>query len=172
MFGQEAEVARCLRVTEMDVNHVDPGHLGTALACAGYACAAPVVRLLLERKDIDVNRMRGQKSWETPPLLAAAAGGSEEIVHMLLDRPEIDAEAEDASGRNALMFAADRGKLGAVKVLLSRTEIDVNCESAFGSAVAMALNNWHEDVVHYMVTKLSLKLGHLYKSSFIILTGE
>ena len=75
---------------------VEKGHLG-------------VVRLLLERNDVDVNA--GE------PLQCAAYYGHEAVVRLLLERNDVDINATDSSGRTAMEWAIEKGHDSIVQIL-------------------------------------------------------
>ena len=62
-----------------------------------------IVRLLLERPEIDVNM---QDKYGYTALIWASRYGREEIVKLLLERPEIDVNVQDKYGYTALMWAS------------------------------------------------------------------
>lgn len=82
-----------------------------------------LVKLLLERKEVDVNV---RNSIGTTALLSAAAYGHESTVKLLLDRNEIDVNARDFLGQSPL-FRAVRNQISSIVELLLATDgIDVN----------------------------------------------
>jgi ankyrin repeat protein/WD40 repeat protein len=70
---------------------------------------------------------------EMPPLVCAAAGGSAEVVTLMLDAGAADPWACDARGATALHYAAARGHAEAVRALaaaLAEVEADEDAERA------------------------------------------
>ncbi len=81
---------------------------------------APVVRLLLARRDWDVNRMRMGNSAGTV-LARAAADGHAETVRALLERQDLDADADIPPLANTgLMMAAMYGHRRVIEIMLDR----------------------------------------------------
>ena len=70
---------------------------------------------------------------EMPPLVCAAAGGSAEVVALMLEAGAVDPWACDARGATALHYAAARGHAEAVRALaaaLAEVEADEDAERA------------------------------------------
>jgi ankyrin repeat protein len=84
-----------------------------------------VVRLLLDRSDVDVNMKRNVK---ITPLIVAAEKGFEGIVRALLEKPGIVPDLAGSHGKTALMCAAGEGYEAIVEHLLKRQDVDVDVD--------------------------------------------
>lgn len=85
----------------------------TALLAAAEAGHGQIVRLLVERQSSLISQ-------KEPPLVAAARGGDEEALRVLLDAGA-SAELAASDGRSALETAAALGNVEAVEVLAARS---------------------------------------------------
>ena len=117
-------VAALLEKKIWDINVTDT--LGrTALVWAIIPGHEEVVRILLQRKDINPNTSDTQ--YNRTPLLWAAERGNEGVVKLLLEREDIDLNAADSGyGRTPLWWAAERGYDGIVRLLLEREDTNPN----------------------------------------------
>ena len=93
-----------------------------------------VVRMLLTRKDIDVNRSGLRDN--CTPLYHAVCGvyGSEDIARVLLADPRVDVNCLDADLQTPLHAAADLGAEQLLKILLAHPKIDPNIRDKLGRA--------------------------------------
>ncbi|CAN9253185.1 unnamed protein product [Alternaria alternata] len=99
-----------------------------------------VVQALLST-DVDVN---GRGGYNIPldlglktALTAAAQGGDQEIVELLLNTGKVDVNAQDGHGESAIMMAAKQGREDIVELLLKCEGIDVNAQDANGDTTLM-----------------------------------
>jgi ankyrin repeat protein len=115
-------VSFLLRVPNISVNiHNEKRENALILAVRGKCY--DIFDMLLARPDIMVN---GDD--DTPrPLVDAASRGFEDTVYRLLRHPDIDANAQDWRGENALMVATRSRRIGVVRMLLGVPGIRVNC---------------------------------------------
>ncbi|KAI5819909.1 ankyrin repeat-containing domain protein, partial [Pyronema omphalodes] len=82
-----------------------------------------LLRLLLERKGVDVNARDNQQK---TALIWACETGNPHAVELLLGMEDIDVNAKDNENRSAIMSAAVNQDPRALEVLLQRTDVDVN----------------------------------------------
>ena len=99
-----------------------------------------VVRLLLERDDIDAN---ARKKRGSTALIQAAAYGHEAVVRLLLADQRVDANVKDNSGKTALM----RAKKRAARLLREHNDMEIK---------ARAQNTW----VASKGSQLGMQGGH------------
>jgi len=98
-----------------------------------------VVRMLLTRKDIDVNRLGLTDN--CTPLYHAVCGvyGSEDITRVLLADPRVDVNCLDTDLQTPLHAAADIGAEQLLKILLAHPKTDPNiCDKFDQSALHFA----------------------------------
>ena len=72
----------------------------------GWPKEAAVVRLLLERKDVDANSKDGRGQ---TPLLLASEREHKAVWRLLLEREDFDANSKDGLDRVPLSWAANKG---------------------------------------------------------------
>ncbi|KAA8901721.1 hypothetical protein FN846DRAFT_112191 [Sphaerosporella brunnea] len=95
-----------------------------------------VVKLLLQREDVDVN---SQDKEGRTPLLWAMANGEDGVVKLLLEREDVDVNLQDRRyGQTPLSCAAKKGCDGVVKLLLEREDVDVNLQDKEGCRCQLA----------------------------------
>ena len=102
-----------------DVN-VQSKNGSTALILASEWGHTEIVRMLLERPEIDVNL---QNSGGSTALMKALWYGRTEIVRTLLKRPEIDVNLQNERGMTALMFASEEGRTEIVNLIKSHRNL-------------------------------------------------
>lgn len=90
----------------------------TALRTAAYDGHEDIARIVIKRKDIDVNFQDDVTRFT--PLILAATQGHEGIVRLLLGRHDIDVNLKDVFGETALSRAKTGGFDGIVKLLIDR----------------------------------------------------
>ena len=129
-------ISELLLRPEVDINSAD-SFGRTALLWASYYGNTEVVKLLLERPDIDITK-EGILNFNfftkegVTALHLAAFYGYSEIVKMLLIRSEIDVNKVTHDGETSIFLASKEGHSEVVKQLLEKDNIDVN-EDSFGS---------------------------------------
>ena len=110
-----------------------------------------VVKLLLERQDVDPNRLDNR---EETPLGWAAVEGHEGVVKLLLERKDVDPNRPGDQGGTPLMWAAFKGHEGVVKLLLGREDVDPNSSDKQGrTPLQCAANKGHEGVVKLLLRR-------------------
>ncbi|OBT64232.1 hypothetical protein VE03_06864 [Pseudogymnoascus sp. 23342-1-I1] len=106
----------------------------TPLSWAAKAGHAAIVKLLLERKDIEADIK--DKNGQTPLSWAARGQGrSESVVELLLGRHDVDANSTDKEGLTPLSWAIERGNSSIAKLLLRRHDVDVNVKDKGGESL-------------------------------------
>ena len=94
-----------------------------------WALDPALVKLLLDRKDIDVNKKDNQGY---TALWRAACSNRFEIAKLLLDRDDIDVNLSDMGGRTPLFHACHCSHLSIVRLLLKKDGIDPNARDNDG----------------------------------------
>ncbi len=85
-------------------------------------------------------------------LFSSAKNGDLEAVKYLVERAEVDVNAQDMFEFTSLMFAAASGHLDVVKYLVKEAKVDVNAGNEFGNTpLIFAAEDGHLDVVKYLV---------------------
>jgi len=114
-------VASVLERKKWDVNAADcTGN--TALTWATRRGQDEVVKVLLEREDIDPNVADTQDG--RTPLTLAAENGDERLVKMLLERKSVRAAMPDNENQAPLPLARSKGHDGIVRILLERDNLN------------------------------------------------
>ncbi len=120
----------------------------TALMHAIENADKDIVDLLLNQS-INVNEK--DTMGRTPLMYAAVRNYCVEILKLLLDKGKnIDINATDSEGNNALIYAVDRGNIDAVKLLLQKKELDINKK-----------NNKNETALTFAIRRNNLELVKL-----------
>eukprot|EP00398_MALV-I-01_sp_L67-1_P000747 gene747-335_t len=136
------------------------------------ACAmgdASVVRRLLERGDIDVNkategdvkrdstvsRCQGHRAEGMTPLMIASNKGHSSVVQRLLACSQIEInKVSGGDGRTALNYSCQEGHVQVVKLLLAHPEIDVNRANKLGyTALIEAATEGHPQIVQDLLAR-------------------
>jgi hypothetical protein len=126
------------------------------LGISSYLGHAAVVKLLLERSDIQVNlRSYGSKT----PLHIAALGGHEAIVKLLLERSDIQVNLRSYGSKTPLHIAALGGHEAIVKLLLERSDIQVNLqEDDDQTPLYIAASRGHEAIVKLLLEQDNIEV--------------
>ena len=124
LLGMVEIAAAVLAMKEWDLNVADcTGN--TALTWAAIRGHGGVVKMLLEREDVNLNQEDTKYGWT--PLLWATWKGHSAVVRMLLERGDVNPNQADAkSGWTPLLWAAEMGHLGVAKILLEREDVNLN----------------------------------------------
>lgn len=121
--------------------------LTTPLTLAVRRGREDVVKLLTQSYKVDVNRKLNHEHTMVP-LLQATFDGHEGIVRALLQRPDLDVNAYDVHGRNALSLAASEGHVVILQILLEHGGMDISLRDKLGRSIfARAARNGHQRVV-------------------------
>ena len=150
-LGLEEIAAAVLDMKEWDVNVAD--RMGsTALTWAAMRGHSGVVKVLLERKDVNPNQ-RDTKSGRTP-LSWAAGKGHGGIIKMLLEREDVNPnQADTEPGRTPLSLASEKGNEAVVKMLLEREDVNPDqADTEYGWTPSLwAAENGHSGVVKMLL---------------------
>ena len=150
-LGIAEMVTAVLKVKEWDVNAADCMGI-TALIWATRRGQCEVVKVLLEREDIDPNR--ADTRYGRTPLTIAARNGHERLVKILLGREGTNPNMPDTRcGQTPLSWAAWRGHEEVVRVLLEREDINPNSPDPQDGRrpLSLAAENGHEGVVKMLL---------------------
>lgn len=149
-----------LRESRIHILHYPP------LPHAVFAGSSAIVKLLLERHDIDVNAVPKDGMDFTALIIAVALAVHmnydvyDEITKMLLNHKNINVnyQMESANKHTALMEAAVRGNVKAVIRLLDRDEIKVGLQNSDGkNALLLAKEKGHERIVELLENHMEKK---------------
>ena len=125
----------------------------TALFEAVVAKQAETVRVLLRKKELDINAMHPRK-YNRTALMLAAHYGYKEIVDVLLTREDISLNQQDQEGYTALSLAASAGRSAIVDVLLSKRGIEVDLvDKDGGSALIIAAVAGNNEIVEKLLNR-------------------
>ena len=149
-------------ITALLKNGYDPeskdSYIRTALSYAAEKGHDEVVKLLLEKDDIDLNfeDISGRTA-----LFYAARKGHDAVVKLLLEKNGTDLNLKDIlSGQTVLSYAAENGHDTVVKLLLEKDGIDLNSKSTNSqTALSYAAWNGHNEVVKLLVKKDGIDLN-------------
>jgi len=160
-LGIARVVAALLAEKEWDVNALDTnGRTALSWAALGGPQAPlewgarggheGVVKLLLEREDIDPNT--ADTFSERTPLSWAAENGHEGVVKLLLGRKDTNPNTTDTIyDRTPLSWAAESGHEGVVRLLLERGDVNLNIpDSTEKTAIELAVYRGHAGVVQIL----------------------
>ena len=112
-----------------------------------------VIKLLLEREDVDPNR---PNKYDRTPLGCAARKGHEGVVKLLLERGDINPNRPDENDQTPLGLAAIEGHKGVVKLLLERGDVDPNRPDKYGGTpLSHALGKGHGNIVQLLQARKS-----------------
>lgn len=139
-------IVRTLIADSADVNEAtSAGETALTMACEkGYT---DTVRVLLASTNTNMESL----TWGVL-LLAAARGGDEKIMAMLLAIPSVDVNAKDKYNSTALMCASQRGYPKIVRMLLSVPRINFNAKGSHGAtALSKSSGAGHEEVVKMLL---------------------
>ena len=124
----------------------------TPLAWAARNGHEGVVQVLLERKNVDPNRLDKN---DLTPLGWACIEGHARVVQLLLERESVDPTRPDVNDLTPLGWAAIKGHDGVVKLLLERQDVDPNRPDKSNEGPL----GWAAIYGHGGVTKLLLERG-------------
>ena len=125
-MGKPKMVEFLIEPEDVDVN---PWFYRSPLVTAAQQGHSAIVRLLLTRKDIEVN---SRDLFGRTPLRYAAGCGRVDIVRQLLNIEDTQVNCVDKQRCSPLMAAAFQGHEGVAKLLLGRADIAVNTKDSLG----------------------------------------
>ena len=142
------EMARLL----LERPDVDPNDLrmrSTPLENAIWENRTDIAELLLAKPSLDPNAAKSTWTLEddgrTPLLLAASMPGWSSILELMLKRRDVELDAVDANGRNALHAAARLGRWAGVRALLATGKFDVNGRDREGLTALAHVVQWGQN---------------------------
>ncbi|OAL72714.1 hypothetical protein A7D00_2487 [Trichophyton violaceum] len=135
-------------LTREDLDASFPGHRAAFRAI--YHPDASRLRLLLDRKEIDINC-----TTETgrTMLMQVVEFGHFEVVKLLLEREDLDVNAADNAGDTALIIASFRGFNRIASLLMERKELDMNFQVHDGTALMHAARTGFGDLVYVLLNR-------------------
>ena len=146
-------VAAVLGMKEWDVNATD--FMGsTALAWAARKGNEEVVKMLLEREDVNASQAETKFVHNTPLLLAAEEGHGG-LVKMILEREGVNPNQGDINHKTPLSLAATRGHEGIVQILLECEEVNPDqADTKYGrTPFSWAAGRGNEGVVKMLLER-------------------
>ena len=136
---------------DADINVKDKSVGWTPLMWAAGGGHEAIVRLLIEKEDIEINAKA--KDGRTP-LSVAAAIGHEAIVQMLISRDDVDVNAKDNHGIVPMAVATMMGHEAIAHLLLKRNDVDVDAKEKDGwTPLMFAAQSGHEAVVQLLIQR-------------------
>ena len=146
-------LAAVLEMKEWDVNARDHAEC-TPLIWAAVQGHEEVVKMLLERGDVNPNRENGMCGHT--PLVWAARQGHERVVKLFLDLEAVNPDqANPQSGQQVLYWAASYGQEGIVKMLLEQVHLNPNWREIESAATPFlaAVVNGNDGVVKMLLER-------------------
>ena len=129
----------------------------TPLSWAAERGHETVVRLLVERDDVDIN---AKDADGRTPLIWSAERGHEAVVWLLVERDGVNINAEDYEGKTPLMWAAEEGHEAVVRLLIERDGIDIDAKDCAGGTPLMwAALYGYEAIVRVLVERDDVDLN-------------
>ena len=129
----------------------------TPLSWAAASGHEPIVRLLVEREDVDVDSKDNVHG--RTPLSWAAISGHEPVVQLLVGRENVDSDSKDSLyGRTPLSWAAASGHEAVVRLLVGRADVEADSKSKSGrTPLSWAAKNSHQGVVRLLVGRADVE---------------
>jgi len=157
-LGAAGIVSAVLEMKEWEVNAHDCMGM-TALTWASRSGHEEVVKMLLEREDVNPNQ--ADTEYGQTPLLWAAEGGHEGVVKMLLEREDVNPNQADTEyGQTPLSWAAENGHEGIVKLLLERNGVRATTPNNQGQTpLSLALSRGHYGVAGILRERGNVNFG-------------
>ena len=155
-FGLGGNVVNFCEVNFCEVDLKDDSGR-TPLSWAAETGHEAVVRLLLERDDVEIN---AKDRWENTALIFAAYRGHEAVVRLLVERDDVEINAKGKKGKTALILAAEHGLDAVVRLLFERDDVEINVKNEWGStALIEAACNGHEAVVRLLLERDDVEIN-------------
>lgn len=134
------------------------GNYMSPLQMACHEGYQQIVRVILNRKDIDVNCVSGNKNIAI--LEATWHNYSMPCAKLLLERPELNLNWCDEKGRNPLMLACECGALDVAKAIIQRNVLDINSKDDRGNtALIHACRTFNLDLVKYLLESQNIDIN-------------
>jgi ankyrin repeat protein len=147
VFSQvhQFSLATHFQVNSQDTNGQTPLKLAVAY---GHE---EIVKLLVERDDVDVNS-RDELGYS--PLTYAAGAGHKTMVQLLLKRNDIEVNLDCGMGWTPLSWAAKNGQEAVVKLLVNRDDIEIDSKDSAGrTPLSKAAEDGREVIVELLVER-------------------
>ena len=110
-----------------------------------------VVRLLIERDDVDIN---SRDDLGRTPLSWAVRNGHEAIVLLLTERDDVVVNPKDHWGNTPLLNAVRNQHEAIVRPLIKRGDLDTNVEDVYGRrALSVAILSGHEAIFQLLIER-------------------
>jgi len=139
-----------------DINYQDRNNM-TALVFAVMNNHIKIVKLLLERPDINVNI---QNNFSMSALIVAASKENNEIVKLLLGHPNINVNIQDYLERTALIVAVSKENNETVKLLLENPNINVDIKNEDGNtALMMAAPKKNTEIINLLLEHPNININ-------------
>jgi hypothetical protein len=143
--------------SSIDINQTDMHGL-TALMNACKKNYLGIVRLLLQRPDINVN-MREHKE-HSSALLFACQKQHLEMIALLISVPSIDINIVNIKRMTPLMYACKENHYDVVRLLIAQKNIDLNIQNRKGNtALMLACANNHCDVIRLLIAEENIDIN-------------
>lgn len=123
-----------------------------------------VLLSLIGKIDINARDKRAGKFQKTA-LIIAAQSGYTRIVELLLQKPGIDVNIQDADNYTALMRAAAEGHESIVRLLLQKPGINVNAACFGVTALILAAHKRNEHIVKLLLEVPNIRVNSTNKCS-------
>ena len=160
-FLGAVEVVTCvLEMRKWDVNAIDCTG-STALIWAVVKGHEGVIKILLEREDIDPNQT--DTKYGRTPLLWAVMKGHLGVVKMFLERGDVNPNQPNTYDRRTpLSWAAEKGHEGIVRSLLEREDISPDQPNTYNgrTPLSWAAKRGHEGVVKMLLEREDVSPDH------------
>ena len=147
ILGLIIVVKHLLEDGAVNVNYIDNHTTRTSLAWASINGHVEVVKLLLNKSDIELDV---RDAWGLTPLTMAVLSGHLEVVELLLQKP-VQLDLANNYGRTPLSCAAAAGHLEIVRLLLQRP-IQLNPVDIHGmTPLQIARDTGHSKIVQLLL---------------------
>ena len=124
----------------------------SSLAMASYFGLDAVVKLLVEREDVEADSKDSE--YGQTPLSWAAERGHETVVQLLVDRDDVEADSKSKDGRTPLSWAAENGYEAVVQLLVDQDDVEADSKDKGGQTpLSWAARRGHEAVVKLLVDR-------------------
>jgi len=161
--GNLAAVRHLLRTPHIDVNFIGTERMDTPLHRACRFGMIEVLRELLARQDVNVNK---GNAGEATPFCIACQEGHRDVVIILLSDARVDVNAPTANGTTPFFKACYEGHDDIVEVLLNDPRVDVNQpKHSEATPFFMACQEGHDRVVKLLVDDPRVDVNTPYNSN-------
>ncbi|RPA95983.1 ankyrin [Choiromyces venosus 120613-1] len=133
-----------------------------------------VVRMLLLRKDVDVNGRCHPEEYVTSssPIFQAVQGKYHSVLRQLLEHPKIELVTDEPSPVSALFLAVTLGDECSVRILLEDGRVDVNHGSSFAySPVGIAVLKRNAGMLRLLLSDRNARLNR-FDTDYVSVSGR